>query len=546
MSEPSEQAAAIRLKGLSVKAGQRLLLDSVDAEFPAGRISLIIGPSGVGKSILLKIIAGLLPRQADGIGYSGNVWLGQRPSAPGLAGVVFQSFALLDELSPLENVDFAREAGARNHRAPAGHSASSQSSRQWLDELQVPADVPTARLSGGQRQRLALARTLANDPPVLLYDEPTSGLDPSTAKRVTELIRETHLRHRKTSVVVTHDYLSLLPIADHVFLFDPQLKRLLEIPREDWPRLTERLEPLVIASGDSTPSAHSPESASRWRDWGHTLKQSAHRFLRGTSDSLVAAGTALASLVPIWKSIKWGLRFCWHYLLLVCGPTAIAYLFMAGLINGFVTTYFTFEFFPFAVYTEPLLIEELLKAIGFAIYRIFCPILACILIAARCGAAVTADVGGRQYGNQIEAMQTLGASPRSYLLTPIMWSFLIGTPLLVYVCFYASTLASLLSFSWSHPERGPDFWDHYYHIRLRQVDQPLFDGFYWMISKIVTSALGIGAISYFRGRTTKLSSSDVSRSVTSTILWATLYVLAVHYVFALFEFEHLRPPPPAE
>lgn len=545
MTAPAQPTISIRLRELCVFAGQRQLLDAADAEFPAEKISLIIGPSGVGKSILLKIIAGLMPRQAEGIRYQGEVWLGEQPAAAGLAGVVFQSFALLDELSPLENVDFAREAGARNRPAA---SSPNQSSRQWLDELQVPLNVPTARLSGGQRQRLALARTLANDPPILLYDEPTSGLDPSTARRVTELIRETHQRHQKTSLVVTHDYLSLLPIADHVFLFDPQVKRLIEIPRSEWNRLTERLEPLVASCTDNLAPGPQTKATSTRRDnpWLAAVGRTALGFLRGTGDALLAATTALASLLPVWKSFKWGWRFCWHYLLLVCGPTAIAYLFMAGLINGFVTTYFTFEFFPFAVYTEPLLIEELLKAIGFAIYRIFCPILACILIAARCGAAVTADVGGRQYGNQIEAMQTLGANPRSYLLTPIMWAFLIGTPVLVYVCFYASTLASLLSFSWSHPERGPDFWDHFYHIRLRQIDQQTFDGFAWMISKVLTSALGIGAISYFRGRTPKLSSSDVSRSVTSTILWATLFVLAVHYAFALFEFEHLRPPPAVE
>lgn len=528
MSPREHEAIPIQLRRVSITAGQRRLLDSVDAEFPAGKISLVVGPSGVGKSILLKVIAGLLTKQTEGIQIRGEVMLGNRAAAPGNAGVVFQSFALLDELTPLENVDFAREAGLRD---VAGRSAE-----QWLEELQVPSDVPTSRLSGGQRQRLALARTLANDPPVLLYDEPTSGLDPATARRVTELIQTTHQRHHKTSIVVTHDYLSLLPIADQVFLFDPQEKRLLEIPRAEWIQLTERLESLTASAPMfSVPSAPAQNPVTR-------AIQRVRRFAESTTELLVSAAVALASLLPTWRSWKWGARFCWHYLLLVAGPTAIAYLFMAGLINGFVTTYFTFEFFPFAVYTEPLLIEELLKAIGFAIYRIFCPILACILIAARCGAAVTADVGGRQFGNQIEAMQTLGASPRSYLLTPIMWAFLVGTPLLVYVCFYASTLASLLSFAWSHPERGPDFWDTYYFIRLRELNQFTYFGFGWMFSKILTSALGIAAISYYRGRTTKLSSSDVSRSVTSTILWATLYVLAVHYVFALFEFEHLRPP----
>lgn len=528
---PHHPAFEIRLQHLTVTAGRRVLLSNVNAIFPAGKVSLVVGPSGVGKSILLKIVSGLIHGRSDGIRMQGQVLFGDQPTQCGQAGVVFQSFALFDELSPLENVDFARQAGLRD--------AAGRTAKEWLAELNVPADVPTSRLSGGQRQRLALARTLANDPPALLYDEPTSGLDPATARRVAELIQVTHKRHGKTSVIVTHDYLSLLPIADRVFLFDPQQKQLVEMAPQEWASLDERLEPMAAQAIDAEPPLANRTTASL-----QLLGRNVLGFLEGTCTGLLSAGMALLSLLPVWRSPKWGLRFSWHYLMLVCGPTAIAYLFMAGLINGFVTTYFTFEFFPFAVYTEPLLIEDLLEAIGFAIYRIFCPILACILIAARCGAAVTADVGGRQFGNQIEAMTTLGASPRGYLLTPIMWAFLLGTPFLVYVSFYASTLASVLSFSWSHPERGPDFWDQNFFIRLKSLDRWTYLGFGWMFSKVLICGLGIGAISYFRGRTTKLSSSDVSRSVTSTILWGTLYVLAVHYVFALFEFEHLKPPPP--
>jgi ABC-type multidrug transport system ATPase subunit/ABC-type transporter Mla maintaining outer membrane lipid asymmetry permease subunit MlaE len=522
-------SSEIRLCDLTVTAGRRTLLSHVNASFPAAQISLVIGPSGVGKSILLKIISGLIHGRSDGIRMKGKVLFGDEPTVCGKAGVVFQSFALLDELTPLQNVDFARQAGGRNI---AGRTAE-----EWLAELNVPTDVPTARLSGGQRQRLALARTLANDPPVILYDEPTSGLDPATARRVADLIKTTHDKHQKTSVIVTHDYLSLLPIADRVFLFDSQKKRLVELAREEWSDLGERLEPLSNQALNSGPQGET-EPSTLWR----SALQKINNFFEVTWDVVLCGLIGLASLIPTWRSVKWGLRFSWHYFLLVAGPTAIAYLFMAGLINGFVTTYFTFEFFPFALYTEPLLIEDLLEAIGFALYRIFCPILSCILIAARCGAAITADVGGRQYGSQIEAMATLGASPRAYLLTPIMWSFVAGVPILCFVSYYASKLASVLSFSWSHPERGPDFWDHNFHLRLIVIDQFTYFGFGWMFAKITVSGLGIAAIAYFRGRTPKLSPSDVSRSVTSTILWGTLYVLAVHYVFALFEFEHLKPP----
>ena len=522
---PSE----IRLCDLTVTAGRRTLLSHVNASFSASQISLVVGPSGVGKSILLKIISGLIDGRSDGIRMHGKVLFGDEPTACGKAGVVFQSFALLDELTPLQNVDFARQAGGRN--------ITGRTAEEWLAELNGPTDVPTARLSGGQRQRLALARTLANDPPVILYDEPTSGLDPATARRVADLIKATHDKHRKTSVIVTHDYLSLLPIADRVYLFDSEKKQLVELSREHWSDLEERLEPLSRQSMDSGLKEESGP-ITMWR----LAVQGVSNFFESTSDIILCGLIALASLVPTWRSVKWGLRFSWHYFLLVSGPTAIAYLFMAGLINGFVTTYFTFEFFPFAVFTEPLLIENLLEAIGFATYRIFSPILACILIAARCGAAITADVGGRQYGNQIEAMSTLGASPRAYLLTPIMWAFIAGVPILCFVSFYASKLASVLSFSWSHPERGPDFWDNNFHLRLAMIDQFTYFGFSWLFAKITVSGLGIAAIAYFRGRTPKLSPSDVSRSVTSTILWGTLYVLVVHYVFALFEFENMKPP----
>ena len=90
-----------------------------------------------------------------------------------------------------------------------------------LEELGVPTDVPTHALSGGQRQRLAIARTLAYDPDVVLYDEPTSGLDSATAAEVTRVIAATHAKHPCTSIVVTHDYESLSRIADAIYLIDP-------------------------------------------------------------------------------------------------------------------------------------------------------------------------------------------------------------------------------------------------------------------------------------------------------------------------------------
>ena len=398
----------------------------------------------------------------------------------------------------------------------------------------MPRDVPTSRLSGGQRQRLAIARTLAYNPAAILYDEPTSGLDPATGRQVAELIRETHDRHGKTSVIVTHDYPALLPIADRIYVLDPLQENLVEVPRDQWITIPEKLAPMAAARIEQDDETESNRL-------GDHIKEASGLFFANTANVAIATLLGLLSLVPVWKNPQWGLRFFAHYARLVFGPTAWWYLMASGLISGFVTTYFTFQFLPYATYTEPLLAEDLLTALGFAMYRIFVPVLSCVLIAARCGAAVTSDVGGRQFGNQIDAMRTFGANPRFYLLTPIMWSFLIGTPLLTYMAFYVARLTSLVTFVIADPVRGPDFWHFHFHRGLIELGQFTYRGFGWLIAKLLCSGAGIALIAYYRGMTPKYSTSDVSRSVTSTILWGTLFALVVHYLFALFEYEGVVP-----
>ncbi|MCO6454964.1 MAG: ABC transporter permease, partial [Pirellulaceae bacterium] len=457
----------------------------------------------------------------------GEVRLGDEsgPAAAGRVGVVFQNFALFDELSPLENVRFAEA-----HRLPAGPPRAG-SAQQLLDELHVPRGVRTSSLSGGQRQRLAIARTLAYGPDVILYDEPTSGLDLASALRVAKLIQATHDSHPQTSIIVTHDYEALSGIADRVYLLDAVHCALVEVPRDEWGRLHERLVP-AVQPGEPAASANE-----------QGLRGLARRTLGKVGDWLVST-TRLAeraaslpwSLVPWWKSPRWGGRFLLHYLHLVAGPSAWLYIAVAGAIAGFVTTYFTFRFLPFAGYTEPLLIEDLLKSMGFALYRILVPVLATILIAARCGAAVASDVGGKTYGQQVDALRSLGVSPRRYLLTNILYAFLVGTPLLLAIGFAAARLSSLVVFAAAYPDHGPDFWHLHFHRKLLSPDHWWYLGTGWLLAKTLICGAGIAAIAHYWGLAPKHSSRDVSHGVTSAILWATLYVLLVQFCFAFWEF----------
>ena len=525
-----ELTTSVELRNVTIQAGQRVLLEDTSLRFDAGKTTLIVGRSGVGKTTLLKAIAGLIDEREEGLHVTGSITLcdrqGRPPKDRRSMGVVFQDFALFDELTPLQNVRLARAHGSADSR-----SDTRLSPEKLLEELGVPTNVRTASLSGGQRQRLAIARVLAYGPSVVLYDEPTSGLDTATAADVARVIERTNNNHPCTLLIVTHDYEALSRIADAIYLIDPGQCELRLVEEHDWPRLNEILGQ-AGSSGDELLQLPVSRVPTAVRQAGHCCA----RFLADTSRIVEACLQVPWRLLPIWKSPWWGFRFFLHYLRSVAGPSAWLYIAIAGAIIGFVSTYFTFRFLPNANYTKPLLLEDLLRSMGFALYRILVPLLVTILIAARCGAAVASDVGGKRHGRQIDALRTLGVQPRRYLLTGILYAFLLGTPLLLAIGYMASALTSLVVFTATHPTRGPWFWQLYFHRELVVPGHLLYDGTYWLLAKTTSCAVGIALISYARGSSPKDSSRAVSQGVTSTILWATLYVLLVHFVFAFLEF----------
>lgn len=741
----------IEMIDLTVKVKGRTLIEGANISIHRGEVVLLVGGSGTGKSVLMKILLGLIHRDTPGFAITGKLLVAGRDVLSGLAGrehsigIVFQDYALFDELTVADNLNFAFD------HAPTKWSAEERKKQtdRLVQTLSLNLHTPISRMSGGERRRVAIARTLAYDPDILLYDEPTTGLDPLNSERVADLIGASARTFAKTSLVITHDYEYLRRVADRVLLIDPENQRLTELSMQDAtvdfvkdrlknlrPPKGELDSPLRVA-GDSVTDFFATTSKAaeaalifpfKMLAWPFTIGLTLigallvlHLLVQGTQSAtaepttsatliglfglgavlmLVAdfrasrwrgisavailGGLSLAALVTFdfaaaifaaardgttttaaattataepaagesakrglqaaelgrqhamaffgalipglfacirllrlrWAAValsmtgavvlgvwcleaafgrlgkvglletialdvpsltepvtftflssgaiflllglgffsggatapfrlarqRWGGRFFWHYLKLVALSTSIPYLAAAGFITGFVATFFIYRYFPFRDYTEPLIVDDILHAIGFILFRVLIPLVGTVLIAARCGAAVAADIGNRVYTHQGDALRTFGVNPNRYWAQNVLWAFLIGGPLLILVAFIFAAGASLIAFLLTHPGWSVSFWWQHFTWELKDLDAWMPRDVGWLIAKILVCSAGTAAISTGFGMRPKESALSVSRGITQTILWATLFVLMTHLLFAFFEFRELKPP----
>ena len=215
--------------------GSHSVLRGFDLSVKRGEILFIIGTSGVGKSVAIKHLVGLL-RPDSG---RGRILLdGERVDQLGeqalyavrrRCAMVFQNSTLLDSLSVVENVALPLLKHERLAPAAAREAALSFLRKVHMEEF---ADFPPSALSDGMRKRVAIARALTQRPQSVLFDEPTTGLDPVSARRVDALIKELALTLSVTCLVVSHDLTSIFAIADRIALLYQGRVRALGTPAE--------------------------------------------------------------------------------------------------------------------------------------------------------------------------------------------------------------------------------------------------------------------------------------------------------------------------
>ncbi len=211
--------AVIRLEGVSKQFGGHQVFRDLTLEFRRGETTVVLGASGVGKSVMLKLILGLMKPDAGRIFIDGAeiTTLSERRLMPVRMrfGMLFQGSALFDFLTVYENVAFA----VREHKNwPEARIREVVRQKLALVDMEGTENLLPEELSGGMRKRVGLARAIAIDPEVILYDEPTTGLDPVTADTINSLLLRCQRELKTTSIVVTHDMASAYKVGDRLVM----------------------------------------------------------------------------------------------------------------------------------------------------------------------------------------------------------------------------------------------------------------------------------------------------------------------------------------
>jgi phospholipid/cholesterol/gamma-HCH transport system ATP-binding protein len=220
-----EKESAVSLKDVKKTFnGKEFVLKGLSLEIPKGSLTAVIGFSGTGKSVVLKHILGLFQPTSGEVEVLGTKIAALSPvdltKFRQKFGVLFQSAALFDDMTVIENVSFPLIEHRRQLRPSQVLNLAEQKLTQvGLDKIHF--NKLPSQISGGMQKRTGLARALALDPEIMIYDEPTTGLDPILTEMVDNLILDTHKsREGLTSIMVSHDLAAAFRIADYIAMLD--------------------------------------------------------------------------------------------------------------------------------------------------------------------------------------------------------------------------------------------------------------------------------------------------------------------------------------
>ena len=495
-------ATVLRISGLTIRtpAGVPLVEES---SFEVGHreLVLLIGPSGSGKTSIINALCGLL--DGDEWQVAGRVSYGGREidlaaTRSDLCGLVFQGNALFDDLSAGENL-----------RIAADHAPRSTTKHDPAALLSLLSDIHpdkiVAACSGGQKQRIAIARTLVADHPVLILDEPNSGLDIKSSRRLAGVIKKICTERATPVIIVAHHVDDLLPLADKVFLVDSTTRSIVPIA-PDMDAIEREMMRLDVGAGGvlAAPGA----DAGPWKG----------RIRRGSS-------------------LKWFGRYFAEYFWVLCAsPFMLAYLGLGGIILGFVSIWFGFNYHAFGGYLKSILHDETLAGIGFVQTTIAVPLVSSILVVARNSAVISADLGNRMLSSQFRAMSNLNIPGLGYLVASIIIANTLSLALLTVAALATASWSALQTWYFFFPDQPFEFWQENYFRRLVEAGPTLFVELGWVACKIVFSSILGSAAAVVIGLRPKTSVVSINNAIAEAIVIGVSMTLLAHAFFAILQF----------
>lgn len=211
----------IEIKDLSKQYGDKVIFKDLSMTLKDGEILAILGPSGIGKTTLIKTLTGLEEAQSGQVVMNGKEYDVSDPAMTSQIGLIFQDFNLFPHLTVRENINLAPINVKKVSRVEADKKTDDLLAKLGLTEQ---ANLYPYQLSGGQKQRVGIARALAMDPQVIAYDEPTSGLDEKATEQVIDIMLSLK-KEGVSQLVVTHDLPFADKVADETFDFEKEVQK---------------------------------------------------------------------------------------------------------------------------------------------------------------------------------------------------------------------------------------------------------------------------------------------------------------------------------